>query len=156
MKIVINSCYGSFNLSPLAVKTYSKKVNQPCIFLKGGLREPYEKVDMNELEDHILWKASRVDDMERINKYYSGWHEWLSLSKEEKDAMNKEYNALFISRSEYDRHDPILVQVVEELGEKANGIRAKLKIVEIPDDANYDIDEYDGLESIHEVHHSWC
>ncbi len=44
------------------------------------------------------------------------------------------------------RHDPILVQVVEELGEEANGECADLQITEV--DGLYRIDEYDGNESV--------
>lgn len=47
-----------------------------------------------------------------------------------------------------DRHDPILVEVVEELGEKSYGYCAELEIIEIPDGCQYQIDEYDGMESI--------
>ena len=45
------------------------------------------------------------------------------------------------------RHDPRLVQVVEELGAKANGRYANLTIEEISGN-KYRIDEYDGLESV--------
>ena len=51
--------------------------------------------------------------------------------------------------------DKDLVEVVELLGDKANGSYAKLRIVEIPDDVNFVIEEYDGIESIHEAHRSW-
>ena len=44
------------------------------------------------------------------------------------------------------RHDPTLVQVVEELGKKANGIHAMLKIAEVS--GPYRIEEYDGSESV--------
>ena len=54
-----------------------------------------------------------------------------------------------------DRNDPILVQAVEELGEAASGSLAKLKIVEVPDGTNYEIDEYDGMETVEESHNSW-
>jgi hypothetical protein len=46
------------------------------------------------------------------------------------------------------RDDPILVQVVEELGEAANGDCAELYIVEIPAGTRYRIDEYDGNERV--------
>ena len=46
------------------------------------------------------------------------------------------------------RDDPIMVSIVEELGEEANDKFAYLEVVEIPDGYNYDIDEYDGLEHI--------
>lgn len=48
---------------------------------------------------------------------------------------------------DFKRHDPILIQVVEELGEKANGQCAKLRIEET-DSRMYRIDEYDGYESV--------
>jgi hypothetical protein len=53
------------------------------------------------------------------------------------------------------RTDPNLIQVVEEMGEKANGKFAKLKIIEIPDNTEWTIEEYDGLEWIAEAHRTW-
>lgn len=55
-----------------------------------------------------------------------------------------------------DRSDPILVQIVEEMGtKKSQSQLSKLKIVEIPDDVQWLIEDYDGFESIHEVHRVW-
>lgn len=48
-----------------------------------------------------------------------------------------------------DRHDPILVEVVETLGKDANGQCADLRIYELSGN-QYRIDEYDGNESVHE------
>ena len=53
------------------------------------------------------------------------------------------------------RNDPKLVECVEKLGEEANGTYAELKVVEIPDDVNWEIGEYDGLEWVEEVHRRW-
>lgn len=53
------------------------------------------------------------------------------------------------------RNDPKLVECVEKLGEEANGTYAELKVVEIPDDVNWEIGEYDGLEWVEEVHRKW-
>ena len=50
---------------------------------------------------------------------------------------------------------PRLVECVETLGTKANGRFAELHVVEIPDDVDWFIDEYDGIESIHERHRIW-
>lgn len=44
------------------------------------------------------------------------------------------------------RHHPILVQVVEELGEEASGDCADLQIAEV--DGIYRIIEYDGYEDV--------
>lgn len=54
----------------------------------------------------------------------------------------------FFYASSIQRNDPVLIEVVKELGDKANGPSAKLKIVSIPKHAGYSIDEYDGSESI--------
>lgn len=53
------------------------------------------------------------------------------------------------------RDDPILVAVVEELGDAANGGCAELKIVEIPDGVDWQIEEYDGNEHVAETHRTW-
>jgi hypothetical protein len=46
------------------------------------------------------------------------------------------------------RTDPILIQVIEELGEKANTPLSKLKIIDLPSGTKYIINEYDGLETV--------
>jgi len=48
-----------------------------------------------------------------------------------------------------------LVAIVEALKERADGKYAKLKIVEIPDDVNWYIEEYDGNEWVAERHRTW-
>lgn len=53
------------------------------------------------------------------------------------------------------RAAPELVQIVEELGSDAAGSFAELEIVEIPDDVKWYISEYDGVETIEEIHRSW-
>jgi hypothetical protein len=47
------------------------------------------------------------------------------------------------------RHDPLVIQVVEEMGSVANGRCAKLCIAEVSGNL-YRIDEYDGSESVQE------
>lgn len=59
------------------------------------------------------------------------------------------------SRYDVDRSDPILVQIVEEMGSRSWSPFAELKVVEIPDDVEWVIEDYDGIESIHEVHRVW-
>lgn len=59
------------------------------------------------------------------------------------------------SYTDIERYDPDLVAVVEELGEKACGPCSRLKIVDIPDDIEWYIDEYDGREHVAEEHRRW-
>lgn len=56
---------------------------------------------------------------------------------------------------DFDRNDPVLVAVVEELGVEANGKYASLKVVDVPDDVEWDIGEYDGREWVAEKHRTW-
>lgn len=53
------------------------------------------------------------------------------------------------------RNHPELVRIVEEMGDKASGHLASLKIVEIPDDVSWHIKEYDGSEHVAEDHRTW-
>jgi hypothetical protein len=58
--------------------------------------------------------------------------------------VEKDYVHLYVCA----RHDPILVQVVEELGKRANGSFADLCIKEVS--GPYRIEEYDGSEKVRE------
>ncbi len=54
------------------------------------------------------------------------------------------------------RTHPKLIAAIEKIGEeKSSGPHASIRIVEIPDDVNWEIEEYDGMETIHEVHRKW-
>ena len=53
------------------------------------------------------------------------------------------------------RDDPILVDVVRQLGRQADGSHAILKIVEVPAGVKWNVAEYDGLEWVEEVHRTW-
>jgi len=53
------------------------------------------------------------------------------------------------------RDDPILVEIVETLGSKANGFASDLAVVEIPDNIEWHIHEYDGREHVAENHRTW-
>jgi hypothetical protein len=53
------------------------------------------------------------------------------------------------------RDDELLIRIVEELGDKASGYCAELEIVEIPDDVDWYVEEYDGSEWVAERHRTW-
>lgn len=54
-----------------------------------------------------------------------------------------------------DRSDPKLVAVVEEMGDAANDMHSRLKIVEIPSNVEWILMEFDGNEWIAEKHRMW-
>jgi hypothetical protein len=53
------------------------------------------------------------------------------------------------------RDDPYLVKIVKEMGMTANGPHANLKIIEIPGDIEWLVQEYDGAEWVAEAHRTW-
>jgi hypothetical protein len=53
------------------------------------------------------------------------------------------------------RDDSVLVTLVRELGYAANGEYARLKVVRIPADVAWQIEDYDGKEWISEQHRTW-
>jgi hypothetical protein len=76
------------------------------------------------------------------------------------EAASQRYRELAgVPASEYRwelrRDDPYLVKTVLELGEAANAKYARLKVVTIPDDVEWQIAEYDGCEWIAETHRTW-
>jgi len=54
-----------------------------------------------------------------------------------------------------ERNDQYLVRVIEELGDDANGRFSELKVVNIPDEVEWQLEEYDGLEWVAEKHRIW-
>lgn len=57
--------------------------------------------------------------------------------------------------SEIPRDDEVLVALVEEFGSAVNSRYSDLKVVEIPEDADWYIEEYDGREWVSERHRTW-
>ena len=73
-----------------------------------------------------------------INNCYGGFE----LSEKAREMLG-------VNPYDIKRNDPKLIQIVEELGEKASGKSANLQIVEIPDEiTDFDISEYDGVETV--------
>ena len=57
---------------------------------------------------------------------------------------------------EIERNDPILLQVIDQLGpDECSGKYAELKVIEIPDTVDWEIVEYDGKEHVAECHRTW-
>ena len=67
----------------------------------------------------------------------------------------KEGMIVFSNLPKPSRTDPDLIDVVELLGDAVNTSCSLLKVVEIPDDVNWVIEEYDGREWISEKHGMW-
>lgn len=85
-----------------------------------------------------------------INNKHGGF----GLSREAYKFLGLEWDG-YGHGDDIKRDDPKLIECVEKLGEMANGEHAHLDIVEIPDDVNWQIGEYDGREWVEEVHRKW-
>lgn len=85
---------------------------------------------------------------------YNACYGGFGLSQKAFSLYNNKRSNLNLSTINYDveilRNDPLLVEVIEELGQEANGKFAQLEIMEIPNQYTdcYTIDEYDGLEGV--------
>ena len=118
-RVVYNACYGGFGLSAEAVRRYAEIAGITL----------YEHTD--EFGFTAVYRVPR-EEYERL------------LAAGEREAANAAYFSVY----DLSRTDPVLVQVVDELGERANGQYAQLFIAEVPAGTRYRIDEYDGLESV--------
>lgn len=134
MKVVINSCYGGYGLSPLAIKALTE----------------LKKIEVYPFVEDLISKYKQLEWDEIIEKPPFMVH---FSSKPIKDGKLEEES--YFSYGDIPRNDKDLVKVVELLGKKANGNHAELTIVEIPDDVKWHLDDYDGIESVHEDHQSW-
>lgn len=57
---------------------------------------------------------------------------------------------------EIPRNCPVLLHVIQRLGmAESSGAHCTLRIVEIPDDVNWQIEEHDGREWVAEKHRTW-
>ena len=123
-KIVYNACYGGFCLSEAALMRYAE-IKGLTLYPEGSRLAPEDQ------RTGILRDA-----------------DWQRASQKARERSNERYRELVLYDAYLDREDPVLVQVVEELGDAANGMCAKLAVYEIPDGTAYRIDEYDGNESV--------
>ena len=130
MKVILNKCYGGFGLSDAAYQAYAKK---------RGLQLFTYDINCN--------KVSSKDNF---------WVTYFTKDfGEHVDRTNKDVYKYILRLNEDYRTDPILIEVIETLGEVANGFCSKLKIVDIPDGMEYVIDEYDGVETLHQKVREW-
>ena len=136
MKIVINQCYSGFGLSGAGIKAYADRKGIPC----------YPEAGPDGFTTYwTVPKDQRITDTVR----------WEEMPTPERIAHNKARKAQTLTDIDIPRNDPALVAVVEELGQAASNFWAKLEIVEIPDDVEWQIEEYDGLEHVAEKHRTW-
>lgn len=125
MKIAINKCYGGFSVSH-EVAVKLREKGHP-ITLKGELYSDGSGPAIGYCY-HL-----KNDDFKDIP-----------------DAGNNG----FIEGFHNHRAHPDLIEAIETT-ENPNGRFSNIRIVDIPDDVEWEIDEYDGIETVRELHRSW-
>lgn len=142
MKVVINRCYGGFSLSKEGMQRYCDIKGIQCWI------ESYKKfTSMGIFTCWIVPPEERVEEKEGEAFY--------AMSMEDRRAYNAARSAQELYDRNIERNDPALVQLVEENAELYAGRCAQLTVVEIPDDVQWTIEEYDGNEWVAEVHRTW-
>jgi hypothetical protein len=157
MKVVINVQHGGYSLSYLAVKRLAELNGKECYAYERDYENkerPYKLIP--KVPKDCMWLSYFSTNDEDLVCRISNSDNWHKMTEEEKDAHNKEFDKYDLDTRPEDRTDPKLIQVIEELGKKANGSCAKLKIVEIPDGIEWHIHEYDGYEHVAENHRTWA
>jgi len=147
MKVVINQCYGGFGLSDLAYE----KLIEYGIPVKKYITQKQDEVTKLYL-DEPLNDGEIIFDRELTPEGEDSNNDLYYKYKGKDGLFNDRYWETWL-RGE--RNHPLLIKVVEELGNKASGSCANLKIVEIPDNIEYEIEEYDGMEWVSEKHRKW-
>lgn len=132
-KIAYNKCFGGFSLSHAAHLRYAE--------LKGIKIWP-------EKESYRLWTYWIVPPDQR-DGIMSTAEFMAEKDYEKRKASNRTYSEKTLpSLRDVVRHDPVLIQVIEEMGPEANGDCADLAIEELASGTAYRIDEYDGRETV--------
>lgn len=133
MKVILNKCYGGFDVSKEAYMLYAKKKGLNLYQYAGDFVASNKKwIYTATLSDEALFKNYFIKDM-----------------GDNIEINNEDYKKYNLYLDDEHRQDPILIEVVEELGNKASGRFGRLEVVEIPDNCYYKIDEYDGIETIY-------
>jgi len=125
MEIVINSCYGGFGVSINVLKELYK-MKSSCIKIVP-IKEYFKD----------------YPDKNSIIKF----HEHLKIKNNIIMLDDKDDNTIRVNKD--------LIKIIKKLRKKADGEYAELKIIKIPNNIEWAIEEYDGFEYITEKHRTW-
>ena len=172
-------CSRPYNFHGPEVKRYFRLVpvsfcadcfHQVVELVKEKTAPSLEQVEQEELLAELRGRRRIV-----VNSCYGGFGlsrqaciRYLELSgieytlapRPDRDSQNRLGPVIMVDDKHWhyysiDRDDPNLISVVKELGPLADGEYAKLRIVTIPANVDWTIEEYDGREWVSERHRTW-
>jgi len=151
VKIAINTRHGGFGLSNLAFEKLLKR--KGIAFEKTFDNVVLEDVPIkNHNREHFLEKVkfvkAQTDEVLAAARWQTHYYDAGHLGDENHYLAPWEF---FSNRADAD-----LIAIIEELGsEQASGELASLKIVQIPNNVEWEIHDYDGREYVAEKHRKW-
>jgi hypothetical protein len=122
VKVVINKKFGGFGLSQKVLERLKEQGWTVSLF-----REDHHPLD--EKADLLFKPVGTTFGYVREGLLYINW--WKYEEDDKKFRTRKD-----------------IVTLVEELGSEANGEHASLEVVNVDDDYNWEITDYDGFEDI--------
>lgn len=139
MKVAINGCYGGFGLSTEAFIELLRRKGK-TIYPEGT--GPYTNYWLTPIDQQpaILRKQ---------------FYEVTGPAREEYNKVREAAGPIYQFQYYEDRTDPDLIAVIEQFGDKASSSLGRVYIVEVPDDVEWTIEDYDGVEWVAEKHRRW-
>lgn len=141
-QIVINKCHGGFGISDKAVLRYME--------LAG--RAVYPEATESAIMGSTYWLVPEGPERYDDSKMSVLWN---TMTIEERRDANAKWSEQVFRPRDIERDDPLLIQTIIELGEDAGNWACVPIVIEIPDDVEWEIEEYDGLEWVAEKHRTW-
>lgn len=133
-RVLICAQHGGFGISTMAAEMYAERA--------GVHHVPYSFAGRQAAG----WFCSEP---------FASWDEYVAKWPWTQGVGHAEDAPKLTPTTDIKRDDPVLLGIFDEIGQKAAGDCCKLKVVEVPDGAEWQIDEYDGLEWVAEVHRTW-
>lgn len=135
IEVVINRKYGGYGLSYKAVMAIAKR---------KGIKLYAYTYDYDD------------SSLQRVIPYNPKKHDVHTVHYCTKPNIktNKQLNRFYYIDN-WERTDKDLIAVVKKLGKASYGKYSALVIVKVPEDVEWEISDYDGVETIHEKHRVW-
>lgn len=152
MKVVINSSHGGFTLSPRVYEELAKRkgIEIYAFRCEWDLKSKTRLVRYIPISIEYAQQCYLREFLSIAYFNIPNPPDYILDSEVDESAEKHKVSFDGISRTDSD-----LIEIIETIGEGANCLVCKPKIVVIPDGTDFEINEYDGLEWVAEKHQIW-